>query len=211
MNTTHIAYYRVSTQKQGKSGLGLEAQQATVAAYCEPVESFVEVESGKHCNRPQLKLALAACRRLGGVLVIAKLDRLARNVHFVSGLMESGVEFVACDNPTASKLTIHLLAAMAEHEAEQISVRTKAALKAYKARGGTLGNPRNLTTTARKAGNAANKAASEAHRERVLPIASNLRAAGRTLAEIGHILTGRGLLTRYGRAWSPTAVSRLLA
>jgi DNA invertase Pin-like site-specific DNA recombinase len=207
----HVAYYRVSTQKQGKSGLGLEAQQATVEGYCQPVESFTEIETGKHCNRPELQLALAACRRLGAVLVIAKLDRLARNVHFVSGLMESGVEFVACDNPTANKLTIHLLAAMAEHEAEQISKRTKAALKAYKARGGVLGNPRNLTTTARKAGNAANVVASEAHKAKVLPVARKLREAGRSLSEIGHILTGQGILTRYNKAWSPTAVSRLLA
>lgn len=126
----YVAYFRVSTQRQGQSGLGLEGQQAAVAAFCEPLESFTEVESGKRSDRPELARAIAACKRLGATLVIAKLDRLARNVHFVSGLMESGVEFIACDNPNANRLTVHILAAVAEDEARRISERTKAALAA---------------------------------------------------------------------------------
>jgi len=207
----YIAYYRVSTQKQGQSGLGLEGQQAAVSAFCKPVESFTEVETGTNKRqRPELQRAIAACKRLGATLVIAKLDRLARNVHFVSGLMESGVEFVACDNPQANSLTIHILAAVAEDEARRISERTIAALAAYKARGGQLGNPKNLTTEAAGKGNAANIAAAERHRMNVLPIARKLREAGRTLEEIAETLTGRGLLTRRGKTWSPTAVARLL-
>ena len=143
--------------------------------------------------------------------MIAKLDRLARNVHFVSGLMESGIEFIACDNPTANRLTIHILAAVAEDEARRISDRTKSALAAYKARGGTLGNPTNLTTRAARKGNKANSEAAERHNGDIRPIALKLRNSGRTLTEIAETLTGRGLPTRRGKAWSATAVARLLA
>lgn len=208
----YVAYYRVSTQKQGQSGLGLEGQQAAVSAFCKPVESFTEVETGTNKRqRPELQRAIAACKRLNATLVIAKLDRLARNVHFISGLMESGIEFVACDNPNANRLTVHILAAVAEDEARRISERTKAALAAYKARGGRLGNPRNLTTLAARKGTAANVAAAEKYNAEVLPIARKLRDSGRTLTEIAETLTGRGLLTRHGKAWSATAVSRLLS
>src|SRR6478672_9282933 len=135
-----IAYYRVSTAQQGRSGLGLDAQQAAVLAYLNGgswalLEEFTEIESGKRSDRPQLAAALAACRLHKATLVIAKLDRLARNVAFVSALMEAGVEFVAVDFPQANRLTIHILAAVAEHEASMISARTKAALAAAKARG----------------------------------------------------------------------------
>ncbi len=180
--------------------------------YWDTSESFAEIETGTNKRiRPELLKAMAACKRLGATLVIAKLDRLARNVHFVSGLMESGVDFVACDNPQANRLTIHILAAVAEDEARRISERTKAALAAYKARGGKLGNPKNLTTKAAKKGNAANAAAADKHRAEVMSIAQKLRDAGRTLTEIAETLTGRGLLTRRGKAWSATAISRLLA
>lgn len=143
-----IAYHRVSTQKQGASGLGLEAQQIAVAAYLnggawELLAEFQEVETGKGADplakRPQLRAALKACRDHGATLIIAKLDRLARNVHFVSGLMESKVSFVACDMPEANELTIHIMAAFAEHEAKRISQRTKDALAVAKARGVVLG------------------------------------------------------------------------
>ncbi len=207
----YIAYYRVSTQRQGQSGLGLEGQQAAVESFCQPVESFTEIESGNNNQRPELQRAIAACKRLGATLVVAKLDRLARNVAFVSRLMESGVEFVACDNPTANRLTIHIMAAVAEDEQRRISERTKAALAAYKARGGQLGNPKNLTTTARENGNRANVEAAKRHAADVRPIAEKLRAAGRTLTEIAETLTGKGLLTRRGKSWSSTGVLRLLA
>jgi DNA invertase Pin-like site-specific DNA recombinase len=141
-----ISYIRVSTQKQGDSGLGLEAQQEAVARHVgenTPIAEFKELESGKSAaNRPQLMAALDLCKRKKAVLVVGKLDRLSRDVHFISGLLKSGVEFVACDNPHANKMTIQLLAVFAEHEREQISTRTKQALAAAKARGKKLGNPR---------------------------------------------------------------------
>ncbi len=141
-----ISYLRVSTAKQGASGLGLEAQRAAVAAFTTSgghtlVAEYVEVESGAKAARAQLAAALTSCRLHRATLVIAKLDRLARNVSFIANLMDGGVEFVACDMPHANRLTLHLLAAIAEHEREMISQRTKAALQAAKVRGLTLGNP----------------------------------------------------------------------
>src|SRR6516165_4391847 len=134
-----VAYFRVSTDRQGKSGLGLEAQREAVMNFLNGgpwalVGEFTEVESGKRADRPQLEKALAACKRQKAKLVIAKLDRLSRNLAFVATLMESGVEFVAVDNPHANKLTVHILAAVAQHEREMISERTKAALAAAKKR-----------------------------------------------------------------------------
>src|SRR4051795_3734033 len=145
-----VAYYRVSTQKQGASGLGLEAQREAVAGHLDGgnwqlAAEFTEIESGRKNDRPELAKALATCRRIGATLIIAKLDRLARNVAFVSNLMESGVEFVAVAFPTANRLTIHILAAVAEHEAAMTSTRTKAALAAAKARGTRFGNPAGLS------------------------------------------------------------------
>jgi DNA invertase Pin-like site-specific DNA recombinase len=142
-----VAYYRVSTAKQGASGLGLEGQEAAVASYAKSnnsvlLRSYTEVETGKRSDRPELARALADCKLSRATLVIAKLDRLSRNVHFLSGLMESGVDFIACDNPHANRLTLHILAAVAEDEARRISERTRAALAAYKARGGVLGAAR---------------------------------------------------------------------
>ena len=161
-----IAYFRVSTQKQSSSGLGLEAQQEAVKRFLaggdrELVAEFQEVETGKGANalakRPTLRAALDACRKQGAVLVIAKLDRLARNVHFVSGLMESKVKFVACDMPEANELTIHIMAAFAEHEAQRISQRTKEALAVAKSRGVILGKagPQNLRPKIEERQNAA--------------------------------------------------------
>src|ERR1700686_138532 len=146
-NGKFISYLRVSTARQGVSGLGLEAQRESVASYLNGgrwslVQEVVEVESGKRNDRPAIAEALRLCRLHRATLVIAKLDRLARNVHFISSLMESGVDFVAVDFPQANRLTVHILAAVAEHEASMISARTKAALAAAKARGTTLGGVR---------------------------------------------------------------------
>jgi DNA invertase Pin-like site-specific DNA recombinase len=132
-----VAYFRVSTIKQGASGLGLDAQRGAVAMWtaangAEALAGYTEVESGRRSDRPELRKALSHAKRSRATLVIAKLDRLSRNVHFLSGLMESGVEFIACDNPHANRLTIHILAAVAEDEAKRISERTKAALAAYR-------------------------------------------------------------------------------
>src|SRR5215208_6499111 len=142
-----ISYLRVSTDRQGRFGLGLEAQRAAVENYLNGgswtlVAEFVEVESGKRDDRPKLQEALRMCRLHGAKLVIAKMDRLARNVAFISNLMESGADFVAVDFPQANRLTVHILAAVAEHEAEAISTRTREALAAAKARGRRLGGDR---------------------------------------------------------------------
>src|SRR3989440_7263286 len=141
-STKYIAYFRVSTARQGRSGLGLEAQRQAVQSHLngvKPISEFTEVESGRRSDRPKLAEALAACRVHKATLVIAKLDRLARNVAFVSNLMDAGVEFEAVDFPQANRLTIHILAAVAEHEARMISERTRAALAAAKERGRLLG------------------------------------------------------------------------
>ena len=162
-----IAYYRVSTKKQERSGLGLEGQKAAVAHFvgCQGAEvlaEYTEVETGKRSDRPALAKAIAQAKRSRATLVVAKLDRLARNVAFTSALMDSGVDFVACDNPHANRLTIHILAAVAEDEARRIAERTKAALEAAKRRGVKLGAARpecrNLTDSARRKGTKASAA-----------------------------------------------------
>ena len=144
---TFIGYTRVSTDKQAASGLGLAGQVTAIEGYAQSaggrlLASYQETESGRNNDRPQLAKAMAHAKRIGATLIIAKLDRLARNVHFISGLMESGVQFVAVDNPAATPLTLHILAAVAEAEAAAISSRTKAALAAAKARGQKLGSAR---------------------------------------------------------------------
>lgn len=205
-----VSYFRVSTSKQGASGLGLEAQRAAVLAHTRGVEivaEFFEVESGKRADRPQLAAAIAYAKRHKAVLVIAKLDRLARDVHFISGLMRSTVEFVACDMPVANKLTIHIMAAMAEHEAEMISARTKQALAAAKARGTVLGGVRHDLETAR----AAQTVNAQQRKANVLPIVESIQAAGvTTLVGIAGALNARGIKTARGGEWSATQVSRII-
>lgn len=214
-----IAYYRVSTARQGRSGLGLEAQQQAVRAYLNGgdwhlVAEVVEVESGKRNDRPKLAEALRLCRLHKATLIIAKLDRLARNVAFVSALMEAGVEFVAVDFPQANRLTVHILAAVAEHEAKIISERTKAALAAAKARGRVLGGYRGSTITAdARALSGASRAATAARQAAdVLPIIGEIRETGATsLRQIASGLNERGIPTAKGGAWSAVQVQRILA
>jgi len=217
----YIAYYRVSTARQGASGLGQEAQRQAVEAFTagngwELVGEFHEVESGKrHENRPELERALADCRRHKATLVIAKLDRLARNVHFISGLMESGVDFVAADMPDANRLTVHILAAMAEHEREQISARTKAALATAKARGTKLGwaIPSRQQEQPVEARMGTNKVIAEADSfaANVLPIIHAIRDAGvTTLTGIAAALNARGIKTSRGGQWYPSTVKNVL-
>ncbi len=215
-----IAYFRVSTDRQGQSGLGLDAQRKTVMDYLnggnwQLVGEYTEVESGKRNDRPELADALDACKRQKAKLVIAKLDRLARNVHFISGLMESGVDFVAADMPEANKLTVHLLAAVAEHEREQISARTKAALAAARARGKRLGwampeRKHEQRQAALKGADAvANKANTFA--ANIAPIIREVQAAGiETLQGIADALNARGIKTAMGAGWHANTVRRVL-
>jgi DNA invertase Pin-like site-specific DNA recombinase len=209
-----VSYLRVSTDKQGASGLGIEAQRKAVETYLNGgswtlAQEFVEVESGKRNNRPQLAAALAVCKKLKAKLVVAKLDRLARNVAFVSKLMESGVEFVACDFPHANKLTIHILAAVAEHERELISSRTKDSLAAAKARGVKLGGPKQAL--AAKLGAAANREAADQFAANVVPVIHQVKATGATsLRAIAAALTARGIPTPRGREWSAPQVANML-
>ena len=220
-----VAYYRVSTQKQGNSGLGLEAQRKAVHNYaksmgCDVIEEYEEVESGKgHFNRPQLQGALEYCELTGAKLVIAKLDRLSRNVAFLANLMESGVKFIACDNPQANELTIHILAAVAEAERKAISERTKVALAAAKARGVVLGNPRlDEARAKRKNGDdmsAATAARQKKSKERALKVTKAITLAksfgATTLQQVANYLNERtSIRTARGCDWTSIAVSRVL-
>lgn len=214
-----VAYFRVSTDKQGASGLGLEAQREAVERHVAGaggsiVGEFEEVESGKRNDRPEIAAALAACRAQRAILVIAKLDRLARNVAFVSNLMESGVEFVACDNPHATRLTIHILAAVAEHEREMISARTTAALAVAKARGVKLGNPllrAGDRFTARAAGRARSAQAQARARDIMPYVARAERAGAQTLEQKAEALTALGIKTPGGfSTWSAEQVRRVI-
>lgn len=218
-----IAYKRVSTKGQGESGLGLEAQRAAVEGYARQTGEkvlawYVEVESGKLSDRPELARALAHARRSKATLVVAKLDRLARNVTFLATMMDSTVPFIACDNPHANRLTLHILAAVAEAEAVAISQRTKAALAAYKARGGKLGAElpqcRNLTLEAvakgrQRSAEARAKEAAEEYAD-LLPVMKDMRTAGLTLKAIADRLTADGHTTRRGLPWNPVQVARVL-
>lgn len=206
--TKYITYIRVSTQQQGKSGLGLEAQRASIAQYSsgsEIVAEYVEVESGKKDDRPQLALAMAHAKKIKATLLIAKLDRLARDAHFITGLMKARVDFIAVDMPHANKLTVTILAAVAEHEAQMISDRTKAALAAAKARGVVLGS-RDYAKLAQSRTEAATRRNAVARE-----IALAGRGEGKTLLEIAAALTTRGVKTGRGQdRWLATQVARLL-
>jgi len=206
----YVAYYRVSTDKQGIKGLGMDAQREAVVRFMagkgELAAQFVEVESGRKDNRPQLQAALAECRKRRAVLVIAKLDRLARNVHFISGLMNSNVEFVAVDMPSANRLTIHVLAAVAEHEREMISQRTKAALAAAKARGTKLGNPRGAeAATIARAARRIQPPPAE-----VRKLMNDWKQQGRGLREISRDLNRLNIRTPQGKSWYASMVRNQL-
>jgi DNA invertase Pin-like site-specific DNA recombinase len=224
---TLIAYYRVSTKQQGQSGLGLDAQEKAVKDYATAsgakiMATYTEVESGKRADRPELAKAIAHARRSKGTLTIAKLDRLARNVAFQSALMESGCDFVACDNPHANRLTLHILAAVAEDEARRISERTKAALAAAKARGVPLGSARpghwDGREEARLQGAArARERSIVVRREKALAAVADLiptmkeqRTSGASFAAVAETLNAQGQQTPRGCKWTPAAVRRAL-
>ncbi len=206
---SYISYVRVSTEKQGASGLGLEAQREAIKRHigANPlIEEYREIESGKRNDRPQLKAALAHCKRAKATLIIAKLDRLARNLHFISGLMESGVEFVAADNPHASRLVVHVMAAFAEHERDMISKRTKDALAAKKARGAVLGNPRWRESI----GKATAAATPMPVPPRITKMILDMRAEGQSLRKIAEELNALNITTSQQNSWHPQTISRLL-
>lgn len=211
-----IAYYRVSTKAQGASGLGLEAQELAVVNFLNDrggqlLSSYVDIETGtrKGNDRPQLAKAIAHCKREKATLVIAKLDRLSRNVYFVSGLMESGIDFVAVDMPSANRLTIHILAAVAEEEARMISRRTKEALAAAKSRGVKLGRPENLTREAQaKAAQVVREKAIKAY-SHVSQLVMSQRAQGTPYWRIAAQLNLMGERTRNGAEFDHKAVMRI--
>ena len=215
----YIAYYRVSTVKQGQSGLGLEAQKASVADYLstakgELINEFTEIQSGKKNNRPELDKALRKCRLTGATLLIAKLDRLSRNAAFLINLQNSAIEFVACDMPEANALTVGLMACLADYEREMISNRTREALKAAKARGVKLGNPK-LDQVRYTDTTAAREAKSIKAKERnteILEVVKEIKqGAGRlSLRDIANQLNNAGYTTARGKSWQATSVMRVL-
>lgn len=216
-----VSYLRVSTDRQGASGLGVEAQRRAVGNYLNGgswklIDELVEIESGKRNDRPQLQKALTACRLHGATLLVARLDRLARNAHFLLGLKEAGVEFVACDMPSANRLTVGILAMVAEEEARLISTRTREALQAAKARGIKLGMPRNLTPRARRIGNRHSAISRKAKANRRAVDLNSLmleaKQQGNTsLSEIAGFLNDRGIPAPRGGPWSRVQVGRILS
>ena len=214
MDGKFIAYYRVSTDKQGKSGLGLEAQRQAVENYLNGgswklIAEFTEVESGKNSERPQLRAAQAACKKHKARLVIAKLDRLSRNVAFIANLLEAGTDFVAADNPHANKPMVQMMAVFAEMERDAISKRTKEALAAARARGVQLGNPR--LAEARAGVNVARQEAADAFARAMLPIIHEIQGTGTSsLRGVAKALSARGIKTARGGAWSAVQVSDIL-
>ena len=214
-----VTYLRVSTDRQGRSGLGLEAQRAAVVDYVaskgEIAAEYVEIESGKKNDRPQLASALAEAKRIGAVLLIAKLDRLARNVAFIANLLEAGVEIAAADMPEANRFLLHVMAAVAEHEAQAISDRTRVALAAAKARGVALGWA--MPGRAGEQRNAARKGAERnAHKadqyaRNVLPVIRQIGARGASLRQIADELNMRGIKTARGGLWYAATVRNILA
>lgn len=207
-----VSYYRVSTAQQGRSGLGLEAQKKAVLDFLnggewELVAEFTEIETGKKAytaNRPELEKALKFCKKARATLVIAKLDRLARNVHFISGLMERGVKFCAVEFPNADPFMLHVHAAMSEHERRLISARTKAGLERAKARGVKLGQYGAIL--ARE-----NAAKAQAQAKELKPVVAKIREAGKTTVRaIMDELNERGIKTMRGGTWHPQTVNVLL-
>ena len=214
MSEVFVPYFRVSTDQQGRSGLGLEAQRRVVGDYVrgvggEMLDEFVEVESGKRSDRPELARALAMARRKKATLLVAKLDRLARNTHFITSLQQSGASFRAADMPQANEFMVQILAAVAEYEARLISERTKAGLASARLRGVKLGKPENLAR-GNHAAACLNAARAQAVAARMRPVLDTLMAGGITSAKaLAQHLNAKGYVTDRGCQWYPTTVSRL--
>jgi DNA invertase Pin-like site-specific DNA recombinase len=214
MTGKFVAYYRVSTTKQGINGLGMDAQRNAVMNYLNGGEwklmaEFAEVESGKRKDRPELVKAIALCRKEGAILLIAKLDRLARNAAFLLNLRDSGVDFIATDMPHADKFTVGIMALVAEKERDLISQRTRDGLAAARRRGIKLGNPR--PAQALRVAQIANLARADAYAESLLPVITEIRAAHVTaLRGIAQCLNARGFKTPNGKAFKAQSVKNLL-
>ena len=207
-----VAYFRVSTKKQGADGLGVAAQKEMVARFVaqsggEVIAAYTEVESGGKNDRPQLAAAMKQAKKEGATLVIAKLDRLGRNLAFVASLMDSGSPFVACDFPAADRLHLHILAAFAEHERRVIGQRVKAALAQAKVRGVQLGKSINSINSK---GRLAQATAAQERAEQLGNIINPMRANGATLRQIATTLTAQGIKTPRGGTWSAAAVRSVL-
>lgn len=212
-----VAYYRVSTDRQGESGLGLEAQRKAIADFLNGgawnlIGEFTEVESGKRSdNRPQLAAALDLCRRKRATLVIAKLDRLSRNVAFIATLLDSNVKVKCADMPEADRTMLQMLAVFAEHERRMISQRTKAALQAARARGVKLGGPnKRQMRAASKLGAARNRQLADEYASRMLPMLRELMNGGSSMSAAARLLNQRGIKTRKGCEWSAAQISNVL-
>jgi len=211
-----VSYLRVSTDRQGRSGLGLEAQRAAVAAHLSGgawtlLDEMVEVESGKAtADRPQLARAMALCRLTGATLCVAKLDRLSRDAHFLIGLDKADVDFVAVDVPNANKLTVGIMALVAQQEREAISARTKAALAAAKARGTKLGGYRGAAPPDPAKASATRVAKADLFASRVGPLVRELQRSGMAMEAVARDLAARGVRTARGGAWTVQAVKNLL-
>lgn len=217
MSKKFVAYYRVSTQRQGASGLGLDAQKLAVNSFLKNdslLSEFTDIESGKNNKRPQLMAALELCKKKDATLVIAKLDRLSRNLTFISMLMDNKVKFVCCDMPDANEMTIHIFGALAQWERKKISERTTDALAALKRRGVKLGNPQNLTDTARQSGLNAikEKANSNQNNKQAALVIGLLKSKDQaiTLTAIASYLNDAGMCTSTGSQFKPEQVRRLL-
>ena len=217
-DTCYVSYLRVSTQKQGYSGLGLEAQREIIQNHLyetTPITEFIEVESGRKKDRPKLKEALDLCRKTGSTLIVAKLDRLARNVYFLSSLLESDVEIVFCDFPQANKMVLHILSAISQYEAELTASRTKSALQAKKARGCKLGNPEHLLGKHDQAiqnsiMTCKTKADNNPNNKRAVAMLRTLVKENRSLNEMAKILNDEGFVTSQGSKFSKSTIHKLI-
>lgn len=214
----YVSYLRVSTQKQGHSGLGLEAQREIIRNYLHektPITEFIEVESGRKKDRPKLKEALDLCRKTGATLIVAKLDRLARNVCFLSSLLETDVEIIFCDFPQANKMVLHILSAISQYEAELTASRTKSALAAKRARGFKLGNPEHLLDKHQQAiqnsiMTCKSKADNNPNNKRAVAMLRTLVKEEHSLKEMADILNREGFVTSKGACFSKATVYKLI-
>jgi len=217
-NIVYVAYLRVSTQRQGSSGLGLQAQQEIIRKYLNgnsPIAEFIEVESGRKSDRPKLHEALELCKKKKATLIVAKMDRLSRNVAFTSLLLDSGIEIVFCDFPKANRLVLTIISAISEYEAGLIRQRTKAALQVKKEQGCQLGKPENLMHNLDKA--IANsrktnqeKARNNPNNKRAVAILRSLANKTTNYSEMARVLNDEGFLTSRGGRFSAKQVSILL-